>query len=136
LTVQARGGSELPFRGTFEASETESGPGGAQHHLEGTGNATHLGRFAITSNFIVNSTTVTGAGTAIWTAANGDQIFTDVTGQGVVTFPTLIVDETHTITGGTGRFEGASGTFIDERTINLPTLTSSATITGMISLAH
>ena len=136
VTVQARGGSELPFRGALEASETESGPGGAQHHLEGTGNATYLGRFTITSDFTVDTTTVTGAGTSIWTAANGDQIFTDDTGQGVVSFPTLNVVETHTITGGTGRFEGASGTFIGERSINLPTLTSSATITGTISLAH
>lgn len=134
--TEARGGSDLPFRGTFEASETASGPGGAQHHLEGTGNATHLGRFTITSDFTVNATTVTAAGTAIWTAANGDQIFTDATGQGVVSFPTLTTDETHTITGGTGRFEGASGTLAVERSINLPTLTSSATITGTISPAH
>jgi hypothetical protein len=129
-------GSELPFAGTFEANETASGPGGAQHHLEGIGNATHLGRFTITSDFTVDPITVTGAGTATWTAANGDQIFTAETGQGVVTFPTLTVDETHTITGGTGRFEGASGTFVVERSINLPTLTSSATFTGTISLAH
>jgi hypothetical protein len=136
VTMEARGGSELPFRGSFEASETASGPGGAQHHLEGTGHATHLGRFTITSDFTVNPITVTGAGTAIWTAANGDQVFTAVTGQGVVIFPTLTVDETHTITGGTGRFEGAFGTFAVERSINLPTLTSTATITGTISLAH
>ena len=71
--TEAKGGSELPFRGTLEASETENG---ALHHLVGTGNATLLGRFTLTSDFIVNAATVTAAGTATWTGANGDQIFT------------------------------------------------------------
>jgi hypothetical protein len=129
--TEAKGGSELPFHGTLQATETEDG---ALHHLVGTGNATYLGRFILTSDFIVNSETVTASGTAIWTAANGDQIFTTHTGQGVVTFPLLVTVETHTITGGTGRFDGASGSIVLERSINLPTLISSASITGTINL--
>src|SRR4029453_6829536 len=112
------------------------GPSGAQHHLEGTGHATHLGRFTITSDFTVNMMTVTAVGTAIWTAANGDQIFTNVSGHGTISFPTLTTTETDTITGGTGRFEEASGTFVVERSINIPTLVSSATFSGTLSLAH
>jgi hypothetical protein len=44
--------------------------------------------------------------------------------------------ETHIITGGTGRFAAASGSIILERSINLQTLISSASITGTISLGH
>jgi hypothetical protein len=131
--TQARGGSELPFRGALQATETVDG---ALHHLVGTGEATHLGRFTLTSEFTVTTPPPTASGTAIWTAANGDQIFTTVTGQGVVTFPVLAVVETHTITGGTGRFAGASGSIILERSINLQTFISSASITGTISLGH
>lgn len=131
--TEARAGSELPFRGTLQATETVDG---AVHHLVGTGQATHLGRFALTSEFTVTTPPPTAAGTAIWTAANGDQIFTNVTGQGVVTFPVLAVVETHAITGGTGRFDGASGSIILERSINLQTFVSSASITGTISLGH
>jgi hypothetical protein len=130
--TQATGGSELPFHGTLQATETADG---ALHHLVGTGEATHLGRFTLTSDFTVTTPPPGAFGTATWTAANGDEIFTTVIGQGVVTFPVLAVVETHTITGGTGRFVGTSGSIIAERSINLQTLISSAAITGTISLA-
>jgi hypothetical protein len=130
--TQARGGSELPFQGTLQATETADG---ALHHLVGTGEATHLGRFTLTSEFTVTTPPPRASGTATWTAANGDEIFTTVIGQGVVTFPVLAVVETHTITGGTGRFAGTSGSILLERSINLQTLISSASITGTISLA-
>jgi hypothetical protein len=131
--TEAKGGSELPFRGTLQATETADGN---LRHLVGTGNATHLGRFTLTSDFIVDPATVTASGTAIWTAANGDEIFTTHTGEGVVTFPLLDTMETHTITGGTGRFAGASGSIVLERAINLLTFISSASITGTINLGH
>jgi hypothetical protein len=129
----ATGGSELPFRGTLDATETEDG---TLHHLVGSGNATHLGRFTLEANFTVDSATATGSGTATWTAANGDQLFTTETGHAVVTFPTAAISETHTITGGTGRFADASGSISIERSINLPTLVSSGSITGTINLGH
>jgi hypothetical protein len=131
--TEATGGSELPFRGTLQATETVDG---ALHHLVGTGEATHLGRFTLTSEFTVTSPPPTASGTAIWTAANGDQIFTTVTGLGVLTFPILVTVETYTITGGTGRFAGASGSITLDRSINLQTFISSASITGTISPGH
>ena len=131
-TTQARGGSELPFQGTLQASEIAEG---ALRHLVGTGEATHLGRFTLTGEFTISGPPPTGVGTATWTAANGDEIFTTAFGQGVVTFPVLAVVETHTITGGTGRFAGAAGSIVMERSVHLPTLTSSASFTGTISLA-
>jgi hypothetical protein len=130
--TEAAGGSELPLGGTLEATETA----GAVRHLVGTGEATQLGRFTLTSDFTVDTTTGIGSGTAIWTAANGDKIFTTLAGQAVITFPIATVTETHTITGGTGRFADASGSIVLVRSLNIPTLTSSGSITGTISLGH
>jgi hypothetical protein len=130
--TEARSGSDLPVRGTLEATETT----GAVRRLVGTGEATHLGRFTLTSDFTVDTTTGIGSGTAIWTAASGDQIFTTSAGQAVIAFPVATITETHTITGGTGRFAGASGSIVLARTLNIPTLISSASITGSISLGH
>ena len=130
--TEATGGSELPFRGKLEATETT----GAQRHLVGTGDATQLGRFTLTSDFTVDTTTGIGSGTSIWTAANGDKIFTTFAGQAVITFPIATITETHTITGGTGRFAEASGSIVVARSLNIPTLISSGSITGTISLGH
>ncbi len=41
-----------------------------------------------------------------------------------------------TITGGTGRFEGATGSFTGVRLLNEATGVSSRSFTGTITLAH
>ena len=132
---EAKGGTDLPFRGTLEATETIENP--PIHVLNGSGTATHLGRFTIESVFTVLAPPQsTASGKATWTAANGDQIFTTTTGRAIITFPVAAIGETHTITGGTGRFAQASGTIMVERSLNLQTLVSSASLTGTISLGH
>ena len=124
----------LPFRGTLQATETVAG---ALHRLNGAGEATHLGRFTLTSEFTVTPPPAsTASGTATWTAANGDKIFTSTAGQAVITFPVAAIAETHTIIGGTGRFADASGSLVVDRSLNLQTLVSSASLTGTISLGH
>ena len=50
------------------------------------------------------------SGHLTWTAANGDQIFSSTTGEAVVNFPIVTIEEKQIITGGTGRFVGATGT--------------------------
>jgi hypothetical protein len=131
----ARGGSELPFKGSLRAIETVAD---GLNRLSGTGEATHLGRFTLVSEFTVSPPPVsTASGTATWTAANGDEIFTTVTGQAVITFPNAAIVETHTIARGTGRFANASGTLVVQRSVNLLTLgDSSGSIDGTISLSH
>ena len=66
---------------------------------EDWGEGTHIGRFTNEGS----GRTVDGvpSGSVIVTAANGDQLFCHVGPPGTVTF-----------TGGTGRFEGATGGFI------------------------
>jgi hypothetical protein len=125
--TRATGGSALPFRGTLETTETVNG---AEHHLVGTGEATHLGRFTLISDFTVTSPPPRASGTAVWTAADGSQLFTTAVGEAVVVPPILTATETHTITGGTGRFADASGTFVIVRELNIVTLASSGSISG------
>jgi hypothetical protein len=66
-----------------------------------------------------NLTNFTAAGSAQWIAANGDSIYTTIVGQAELSdIPGgfLKVTEIHTITGGTGRFTGAQGSFTVHRT--------------------
>lgn len=125
----AKAASALPFKGSLEGTESVEG---AAHHIEATGNATELGLFTLVVDLTVNAGV--GSGTAVWTAANGDQLFTSITGTGIVTFPIVTISETYTITGGTGRFAGATGTFTVERTVNVLTEVTSGSFTGTINL--
>jgi len=137
--TQAKGGSALPFNGTLESTERvgSEGPTGDVRHLDGTGNATHLGRFILSADFTVTRATGNGAGTATWTAANGDNIFVSLVGHGdLVVFPTVTISETHTITGGTGRFADASGTLQISRSGSIVTGITAGSISGEINLGH
>jgi len=80
----------------------------------GTGHATHLGQFTYTYEFVVDLSTGNGVGSAEFTAANGDSFSTEITAIS----PVLghVVEE-HTIVAGTGRFAGASGSFILDRLV-------------------
>jgi hypothetical protein len=132
VVTQAQHGSELPFKGNLQATEVVAG---AVHHLVGTGNGTHLGRFTYAADITVDEQTGEGVGTVIWTAANGDQIFAATQGEIVLfDFPTLTLRETQVITGGTGRFSGASGTIIVDRSLDLLTGNTAGSYSGGISL--
>ena len=79
--------------------------------------------------------TLIGVGTATFVAANTDSLFTSFTGHATPTpDPNIfMLQEVATITGGTGRFVGATGSFTLERVINLATGISSGSFTGTIS---
>ena len=117
--------SAVPIKGTLEgiADPPQFEPPPSTHfsaHLLASGNATHLGRFTMDYSHRVNLLTLSGIGTATFTAANGDTFTTTVQGTATPTSsPTAFtVAETHTITGGTGRFAGASGSFVVTRTVD------------------
>jgi hypothetical protein len=132
VTTAARGGSELPFKGTYEGLETVLTPP-SNHHLDAIGNATHLGRFTVTADWTLAPTG--GSGTSRWTAANGDSLFTRFTRNGRFEPPTATFTESHIITGGDGRFANASGIFtvVQTRGLSMP-YNNSATIEGTITL--
>lgn len=116
--------SLVPFKGKIRLDVSNG--------IVGTGEASHIGQFDVTadddeSNFPFITGTVT------ITAANGDQLFATHTGNAQdlgggmlrVTFDNMI-------TGGSGRFAGASGSFTLIATVNENTGTAMATIDGSI----
>jgi hypothetical protein len=126
------------IHGTLEATETgvfqPGTPPLSVRHLEGTGTGSHLGRFTVVADFTLNLATFTGSGSITYTAANGDVLTGTATGRAVVGGGIAAVTETVTITGGTGRFAGATGTLTVVRRVVQATGVSSGTIDGTITL--
>ena len=130
-------GHEVPFKGRWEGAVTARTPlpGFLSISFEGTGNATHLGRFTVEIRIVLNTTDRTLTGTYEFTAANGDTLTAAVTGQSPLTPPGVPQTsvETATITGGTGRFASASGSFTAERVVDLATFLTTGSFNGTIS---
>jgi hypothetical protein len=136
-------GPHLPLKGTLQAAESgifNPGPPPTLY-LTGTGwgNATHLGRFTYSYAGLLNiNPDFSGTGTLYYdfVAANGDHLYSVGDGVGVAVegLPgTIHVVEVHTITGGTGRFVGATGNFTIDR---LASGVVSGTLDGYVVLAH
>ncbi len=126
----ARGGTALPFRGSF-TTLTDVPPPSA--HATAEGAATHLGQFTGTLAAEVTSDN-TSTGTFSFTAANGDQLSGTFVGiEGVFIPPnTARITEVATIENGTGRFAGATGTFTMVRFDTIDFATGKATGTGTL----
>ena len=136
LAGPAAAGNEVPFRGSLAgtATVTPLDPPMASVLIEASGNASQLGAFTLEFPHLVNQATRTGTGTYTLTAANGDTVTADVTGLATLVAPgVLTVAETAVITGGTGRFAGATGTFAVERTFFVATGVTTGTFEGTIS---
>jgi hypothetical protein len=125
--------AETPFKGTANAVETGQGFPIRSATREGTGTATYLGNFTEHIVMQINLLTMHGTGFATFTAANGDILSASVDGQATRTGPTEISTvENYTITGGTGRFADATGTFTLENVLEQTTGVSSGTFSGAI----
>ena len=102
--------------------------------IEATGTATGLGRFSLEVPHLVNQAARSGAGSYIFTAANGDTLTAEFTGDATLVAPgVLTTHETATITGGTGRFAGATGSFSAERTFYVASGQTVGSFEGTIS---
>ena len=130
-------GDQVPFKGSLEGDVTITplAPPFVSVLVEATGNATHLGKFTLEVPHVVNRANLTAIGSYEFTAANGDTVFAEFTG---IATPTsvpgvLYIEETATITGGTGRFAGATGSFLSERWFDTVNLTTSGSFEGTIS---
>ena len=137
LTGPVAAGKQVPFKGSFEGDVTVTPltPPYLQVDVDATGNATHLGRFTLDIPHIVNAANGTAIGTYEFTAANGDMVFADFTGTATPTATpgVLYIEETATITGGTGRFAGATGSFTVERLFDRIAGTTAGSFEGTIS---
>jgi|SRR4051794_32917634 hypothetical protein len=133
-SVAVSAAAETPFKGTVSALETgQTVPPTRFLDRKGTGTATHLGRYTEHVVMQINLPTLSSTGAATFTAANGDTLNTSVVGQATRTSPTtLAIVETYTITGGTGRFADATGTFRLEATLDQATGASTGKLSGTI----
>jgi hypothetical protein len=113
VAIPAAAQQQVPFKGTFQGQDTTIPPTIA---TAATGTGTHLGQFSLTQEVTANFVNFTDTGSAQWTAANGDSIYTTVVGSAIPGDVVFTITEIHTITGGTGRFSGAQGSFTVHRT--------------------
>ena len=138
LTGPAAAGEEVPFKGSLEGvvAITPLAPPFVQVDIDGLGKATHLGKFTVDIPHVVNRANGTAIGSYEFTAANGDMLFADFTGQATPTATpgVLYIEETATITGGTGRFAHATGGFTVERWFDTIAGTTAGSFEGTISL--
>jgi hypothetical protein len=126
----------VPFHGSLEGLVTRSGaPPIVTVNVEAEGTASHLGRFEVSIPHEVVLATRTATGSYLFVAANGDTLTADFVGHSVLTDdPTVLyIVEEATITGGTGRFAGATGSFTSERLYDTIAGTTIGSFEGTIS---
>jgi hypothetical protein len=128
---------EVPIKGSIHEVETYDYSQFPMLFVDGigSGNMTHLGKFTLTYEWEVNLDSLVGIGRFHFVAANGDSLFTEATGQASPTEDpdVLFTVSVHTIVGGTGRFDGASGQFTEVGPLNTVTGVRSSLINGVIS---
>ena len=137
LTGPVAAGERVPFKGSLEGNVTVAPltPPYVQVDVDAAGKATHLGRFSLAIPHVVNRASSTAIGSYEFTAANGDTLTADFTGQSSLTAApgVLAIVEIATITGGTGRFAGATGSFTIERLFDTVAGTTTGSFKGTIS---
>ncbi len=116
--VAAKGDHERPFKGTAQGygmvqEDLSCPPVDLRSVFTTTGRATHMGKLQLDFyNCTPPGSTVTGI-EMTFVAANGDKVFADYAAAGLppVGPDPMLLEITYEfeITGGTGRFEGASG---------------------------
>ena len=132
--VSARGSASVPFKGSFEGTQsvTPGTPPLVTVVMSGEGTGTLVGRFEIALPHTVNVATASASGVATIVAADGSRIVASFTGQAQVG-PIVTIVEQATITGGTGRFATAAGSFTIRRTFNPATGATSGEFEGTLA---
>ena len=137
LAMTAVAQNQVPFKGAMQGNDTDTAFTNTTVTVltVGTGVGTHVGQFSFTQQITVNFADGTDTGSAHWIAANGDSFDTTIAGSGEPTdTPGVIsITEIHTITGGTGRFAGAQGSFTMERMASGITFLTSGSFHGTVT---
>lgn len=85
-----------------------------------TGTLTAFGPYALTGRIEINVLLASGTATSTMTFTNGDQVFLTMTGHALEPFSLQATVGTYTVTGGTGRFTGATGGWSFEAHFDFP----------------
>jgi hypothetical protein len=128
----------VPFRGEMSgtATITPIAPPIVAVLLETRGHANQLGSFTLVAPHTVNQATLTATGSYTFTAADGSTLTATLAGTATLVAPgQLAIAEEGVITGGTGRFAGATGSFSTQRTFFPGTGETHGTFEGWISRA-
>ena len=129
---------QLPFKGSIHAAEVYTFDFPTMYVTSnGSGNADFLGKYELSYQITVNLLNGGGTGGSMhFVAANGDSLYAQGTGQGGPsgTPDFNAVTENYVITGGTGRFADATGSFTINRLVSTVTGISSGTFDGTIVL--
>jgi len=142
-STPAIAGSQVPFNGSVSGQiPSDLGPpvpgtGGCvfDFFVNNSGIATELGAFTGYAEFKPNLCDGSYTGTFHWIAANGDAISGPFFGQLIPTATPGVFDnnETAIVTGGSGRFTGATGMFTLHGQVNFNTLSFVLPWQGTIS---
>jgi len=131
-------GTARPLTGTGTGTTTIDLLTGAAT-ADFTGHLSPLGAETGSDNLtftLTGPSTFTFTGTRTFMAANGDKLFSAITGTGTFTRTTAHSTETDTITGGTGRFAGASGTYTDVISSVIVSATATWQTSRFTAVAH
>lgn len=128
----------LPFKGTYTTSNEVLSPAPSlQVRITGLGQSSFLGDGKFIAYSTVNLATTPPfriSGISTMYATSGDVLYTSFTGtQTPNTNGTLSIVMMHTIRGGTGIYENATGTFIGNSIVNQSSPTNSIILDGTIS---
>jgi hypothetical protein len=131
--VFAQAGDTVPWKSVSagQLTPTADPPGFA---ITEVGVSTHVGKFTQIGTPTWINPNDHGQGAVTWivkTAASGDQLFAYVAAISMEDFP--VVEATIVIYDGTGRFKGATGSYVAKLTIDPATFTFTSTSTGTIS---
>jgi len=141
LPMYAAAANDPPLKGSESGTFQLLGPcdsGGIGLEVSGTGHSTFLGRYSSRYRECFDPATgaVTG-GSITLTTANGETLYGTYAGQASPGGDpnTVAYDDPGRITGGTGRFAGATGTANTSGVANLATGDYEGTIAGSVSMA-
>lgn len=129
----------VPFTAHFETASTPLAfPPILRLETTGTGIGSHIGKATLLAYPTIRFTTpppFAVSGTLVITAANGDEIFASFTGTRSVpdAAGSFTINATYTITGGSGRFQDATGSFVGISMGKVGIHTGTASYEGYIS---
>jgi len=138
-SIASATGKAVPFKGnwfghTVSAFPTPADPFVIDTVAEGDGVATQLGHYSMVSPHFSHILTLEADGTQIFEAANGDLLTASFTGQFAPAPGGYLIGVLHaTITGGTGRFRHATGSYTFHILFDPATFDSIAVFEGAIA---